>query len=58
MSALYMLVGISLTVAGVFLMAFIWAMRKGQYDDAYTPSVRILFDDANDNQQQKETTKQ
>lgn len=40
-----MLVGISLSVAGVFLLAFIWAMRKGQYEDAYTPSVRILFED-------------
>jgi len=56
MSALYMLVGISLAVAGIFLLAFIWAIRKGQYDDAYTPSVRILFDEQK--QDQKEINKQ
>jgi cbb3-type cytochrome oxidase maturation protein len=44
MSALYILIGISLFVACCFLAAFIWAMRKGQYEDDYTPSVRILFD--------------
>ncbi len=45
MSALYVLIGISLTVAIGFLFAFLWAMKKGQYDDDYTPSVRILFED-------------
>jgi cbb3-type cytochrome oxidase maturation protein len=45
MSALYVLIGISLIVAIGFLCAFIWAMKKGQYDDDYTPSVRILFED-------------
>jgi len=32
-------------VAGGFLAAFLWAVRSGQYDDSYTPSVRILFED-------------
>jgi cbb3-type cytochrome oxidase maturation protein len=45
MSALYILIGASLMVAVGFLIAFLWAMRKGQYDDDYTPSVRMLFDD-------------
>jgi cbb3-type cytochrome oxidase maturation protein len=31
-------------VAGGFLAAFIWATNDGQYDDTYTPSVRMLFD--------------
>ncbi len=44
MSALFVLIGISLFVASGFLVAFLWAMRKGQYDDDYTPSVRILFE--------------
>ena len=44
MSALYLLIGISLSVALVFLGAFLWAMKKGQYEDDYTPSVRILFE--------------
>jgi len=45
MSALIVLLSISLLVAGGFLLAFIWSVRQGQYDDDYTPSIRILFDD-------------
>jgi cbb3-type cytochrome oxidase maturation protein len=45
MSALIVLLSISLLVAGGFLIAFIWSVRQGQYDDDYTPSIRILFDD-------------
>jgi cbb3-type cytochrome oxidase maturation protein len=45
MSALYILIGVSLVVALGFLCAFLWAMKKGQYDDDYTPSVRMLFED-------------
>ena len=44
MSAIYILVGLSLVVASGFLVAFIWAVRQGQYDDPYTPSIRMLFD--------------
>jgi cbb3-type cytochrome oxidase maturation protein len=51
MSALFILIGISMMVAGSFLAAFIWSVGSGQYDDDYTPSIRILFD-----QQPKETT--
>ncbi len=40
------LIGFSLTVAIGFLIAFLWAVKSGQYDDKYTPSVRILFDDS------------
>jgi len=45
MSAIFILVGASLTVAIGFLAAFIWSVKNGQYDDDYTPSVRILFED-------------
>lgn len=45
MSILFLLILISLVVALLFLAAFFWAVRSGQYDDDYTPSVRILFDD-------------
>ncbi|WP_121666917.1 cbb3-type cytochrome oxidase assembly protein CcoS [Mesonia aquimarina] len=45
MSAIYILLGISITVAIVFFIVFILSVRKGQYDDVYTPSVRMLFDD-------------
>ena len=39
------LILLSLLIAVGFLIAFFWAVRSGQYDDDYTPSVRILFDD-------------
>ncbi len=45
MSVIYLLITVSIVVAVVFLIAFIKAVRSGQYDDDYTPSVRMLFDD-------------
>jgi cbb3-type cytochrome oxidase maturation protein len=45
MSVVFVLIIIGIIVASVFLIAFIWAVRNGQFDDSYTPSVRILFDD-------------
>jgi cbb3-type cytochrome oxidase maturation protein len=45
MNILYLLVGVSLLAALFFLGLFIWAVKSGQYDDTYSPSVRILFDD-------------
>lgn len=44
MSVILLLVIVGILVAGGFLIAFIWAVRNGQYDDSYSPSVRILFD--------------
>ncbi len=45
MKAIFLLIILSLILAAGFLAAFFWAVRSGQYDDDYTPSVRILFDD-------------
>lgn len=45
MSAIIVLIGVSLTVAVIFLIAFIWSVKTGQYEDKYTPSVRMLFED-------------
>lgn len=45
MYAIFVLIIISLTVAIGFLITFIWAVKNNQYEDDYTPSVRILFDD-------------
>ena len=45
MNIFYLLIGVSLLVALIFLGAFIWAVRTGQFDDNETPSIRILFDD-------------
>jgi cbb3-type cytochrome oxidase maturation protein len=45
LSALIILIGVSIAVAAGFLVAFLWSAKSGQYDDDYTPSVRMLFDD-------------
>jgi len=49
MSVIVVLIGASLLVALGFLIAYLWAVKSGQYDDKYTPSVRILFDDSKKN---------
>lgn len=49
MDVLYILIGASLLLAGGFLIAFIWATKKGQFDDTYTPSLRILFEERSQN---------
>ena len=53
MKIIFLLIALSLIVALGFLAAFFWAVRDGQYDDEYTPSVRILFDDDPSNQQKQ-----
>ena len=45
MSVIYILLTISIIVAVIFFIAFILAVKNGQYDDSYTPSVRMLFED-------------
>lgn len=57
MSVIVVLIGISVLVAGGFLIAFLWAVKSGQYDDKYTPSVRMLFDDDKDDDSKKQFKK-
>lgn len=45
MSAIIILIVLSLVVALGFLFAFLWAVKSGQFEDDYTPSVRILFEE-------------
>jgi cbb3-type cytochrome oxidase maturation protein len=45
MTVIIVLIIVSIIVAAGFLVAFLWAVRSGQYDDTYSPSVRMLFDD-------------
>jgi cbb3-type cytochrome oxidase maturation protein len=45
MKIILLLILISVAIAVVFLLVFYWSMKSGQYDDTYTPSVRMLFDD-------------
>jgi cbb3-type cytochrome oxidase maturation protein len=44
-SVLILLIAAGGLVAGVFLAAFVWAVRSGQFDDAHTPAIRVLFDE-------------
>lgn len=45
MNVILLLLAASITVAGIFLAAFIWSVKKGQYEDEDSPPVRMLFDD-------------
>jgi len=45
MNIFYLLIGVSLLAALIFLGLFIWAVRNGQFDDNETPAIRMLFDD-------------
>ena len=48
MVALYLTIFISLLLAIVFLIFFFHSVKSGQYEDAYSPSVRMLYDDDED----------
>ena len=56
MSVIYLLISISIVVAVGFFFAFVKAVKTGQYDDDYTPSVRMLFDDELKKNQNKENS--
>lgn len=45
MRIILFLIILSLLIAGGFLVAFFWAVKDGQYDDEYTPSIRPLIED-------------
>ncbi|MGJ8550272.1 cbb3-type cytochrome oxidase assembly protein CcoS [Winogradskyella wichelsiae] len=57
MSVIYILLTISILVAIIFFVAFIVAVRSGQFDDSYTPSVRMLFEDELVKEKPKSTIK-
>ncbi len=45
MFALYILIVVSFIIAIGFLITFLWSVKNNQFEDDYTPSVRILFED-------------
>ena len=45
MEVIYITIGVSVIVAIFFFIVFIKSVKSGQYEDLYTPSVRMLFDD-------------
>lgn len=58
MNIIFLLMSVSLIIALIFIVLFIKSVKNGQYDDLYTPSVRMLFDDEivkeNDKKDEKE----
>ncbi len=57
MNVIIVLIAASLTIAITFLIAFLWAVKNGQYDDNYTPAIRILFDETEVNSTQNTSGK-
>ncbi|MBK7105302.1 MAG: cbb3-type cytochrome oxidase assembly protein CcoS [Ignavibacteriae bacterium] len=60
MNVIFVLIAFSSFVAIMFLAAYIWSVKTGQYDDNYTPSIRILFDNEvskNEKEQPKDADK-
>lgn len=45
MNIIFMLIAASLVIAVLFFYLFVKSVKNGQYDDVYTPSVRMLFED-------------
>jgi len=45
MSIVIILILASLAVGLVFVGAFVWSVRSGQYEDTLTPAMRMLLDD-------------
>ncbi len=55
MSIIYVLITVSLSLALVFFFIFIKSVKSGQFDDTYTPSIRMLFDDEVKNKSAKKS---
>ena len=45
MSVIYIVLPLALVIVGVAVAAFVWAARRGQFDDLTTPAMRVLHDD-------------
>ncbi|BDU15356.1 cbb3-type cytochrome oxidase assembly protein CcoS [Lysobacter auxotrophicus] len=45
MNILLLLVPISLVLLGIAIGSFVWAVRRGQFDDLDTPAIDILRDE-------------
>ncbi|MFM6999287.1 MAG: cbb3-type cytochrome oxidase assembly protein CcoS [Bacteroidota bacterium] len=54
MSAFYLMIPVSLLLAGLFLLGFLRSVSKGQYDDTTSPAVRALDDGTTDSERNHE----
>jgi cbb3-type cytochrome oxidase maturation protein len=52
MAVLLVLILASLAIALLFLFGFIWSVKSGQFEDTFTPSMRILTEDEPSHQKQ------
>lgn len=46
MSVLFLLVPLAILLVAVFVGAYVWSTRTGQFDDLTTPAMRAVHDDA------------
>jgi cbb3-type cytochrome oxidase maturation protein len=53
MEIIYLMIGGSLLIALIFLGAFFWAAKSGQFEEDFAPAVRILFDDPEPKKEEK-----
>ena len=44
MGIVILLLSVSVLIAGGFLLAFLWSVGDGQFDDGISPAQRILFE--------------
>lgn len=45
MSVLFVLVPLAILIVVLFVAAYVWSSRSGQFDDLTTPAMRALHDD-------------
>jgi cbb3-type cytochrome oxidase maturation protein len=48
MSVIFIVVPVALVLVGAAVAAFVWAARRGQFDDVTTPAIRAVVDDADE----------
>lgn len=56
MEVLTLLIPLALLLGLIFLGIFIWATKRGQFDDLVTPASRILFEDEKMNKKNNNTS--
>jgi len=54
MAVLWIVIPIAFLFAGVAIWAFVWSVRSGQMDDLDTPASRILVEDDEPTQTEKD----
>lgn len=58
MNVIFLLIPLSVLIATAFLLAFVWAVRSGQYEDTCTPSMRVLLDEPETTNPKHKSSKQ